>query len=228
MKRMLSLFLLTLITLLILGSGCRPFDSGGSNVSPQVSGQPPDGEQAKVTWVYDGDTVEVELDGREYRVRYIGVDTPEREEPYYQEAFDANFDMVKNKTVILVQDVSDTDQYGRLLRYVYLLDGTFVNAELLRDGYGRTINIPPDTANEDYFAGLQKEAREEGRGLWAVGDNALLPDGCLTCSKNAQDCKDFTSQRQAQACFDFCMQLTGEDVHHLDGGGDGVVCESLR
>jgi micrococcal nuclease len=228
MKTKKELLFLTLMTLLFLGSGCRPFGSQGGSLSSQAIDPLPDGEQAKVTWVYDGDTVEVVLDGREYRVRYIGVDTPERDEPYYQEAFDANFDMVKNKTVILDRDVSNTDEYGRLLRYVYLTDGTFVNAELLRDGYGRTINIPPDVANKEYFASLQSEARDEGRGLWGIEENALLPEGCVTCSKNAHNCSDFISQRQAQACFDICMELTGEDVHHLDGGGDGVVCESLR
>jgi micrococcal nuclease len=226
MKQILLIF--TLSTLLYLGSGCRTFDSGIHDISSETFDPPPEGERAKVTWVYDGDTVEVELGGREYRVRYIGVDTPERDQAYYQEAFDANFDMVKNKSVILVQDVSDIDQYGRLLRYVYLTDGTFVNAELLREGYGRTINIPPDVAHEAFFASLQKEARNEGRGLWGIEENALLPDGCVTCNKNAHDCRDFSSQRQAQACYDICMQLTGEDVHHLDGGGDGIVCESLR
>ncbi|MFN2211397.1 MAG: thermonuclease family protein, partial [Candidatus Promineifilaceae bacterium] len=227
MKMKQALCLFSLAALMFFGTGCRTFSSSEINLSSDIPAVPSDGERAKVTWVYDGDTVEVELGGEEYRVRYIGVDTPEREQDYYQEAFDANFDMVKNKTVILVRDVSDTDQYGRLLRYVYLPDGTFVNAELLREGYGRTINIPPDVANEAYFASLQKEARDEGRGLWAVGDNALLPEGCVTCSKNAHDCSDFDSQKQAQACYDICMQLTGEDVHHLDGGGDGVVCESL-
>jgi len=167
------------------------------------------------------------MGGRVYDVRYIGVDTPEREQPYYDEAFDVNFNMVKNKTVILVQDVSNTDQYGRLLRYVYLPDGTFVNAELLRNGYGRTINIPPDVAHENEFARLQREARREGLGLWGLEENKALPAGCVTCTKNAHDCSDFNTQRQAQACFETCMDLVGEDIHNLDGGGDGVVCESL-
>jgi endonuclease YncB( thermonuclease family) len=225
MKSVLSIFVLSV--LLLMASGCRMFNFANPGKPSESYGPPPDGERAKVTWVYDGDTVEVEMRGRTYDVRYIGVDTPERDQPYYDEAFDANFDMVKNQNIILVQDVSDTDQYGRLLRYVYLTDGTFVNAELLRGGYGRTINIPPDVAYEDYFASLQREARREGRGLWGIEENALLPAGCNTCSKNAHDCKDFNTQRQAQACFDVCMDLTGEDVHNLDGGGDGVVCESL-
>lgn len=208
------------LIMLVLLPGCRLF--GRDETS-----QTPDGERATVTWIYDGDTVEVEMGGDRYKVRYIGVDTPEIDQPYYEEASKANFDLVKNERVILVRDVSDTDQYDRLLRYVYLTDGTFVNAELLREGYGRTINIPPDTANEAYFERLQAEAKREGRGLWELDENQALPNGCVTCSKNAHDCADFRSQRQAQACYDACMDLVGEDVHNLDGGGDGVVCEAL-
>jgi len=221
------LFIIGILALLALGFLFTNWRDSGSSFTSTESGSTPDGEQAKVTWVYDGDTVEVEMGGRVYDVRYIGVDTPEREQPYYDEAFDVNFNMVKNKTVILVQDVSNTDQYGRLLRYVYLPDGTFVNAELLRNGYGRTINIPPDVAHENEFARLQREARREGLGLWGLEENKALPAGCVTCTKNAHDCSDFNTQRQAQACFETCMDLVGEDIHNLDGGGDGVVCESL-
>jgi endonuclease YncB( thermonuclease family) len=188
---------------------------------------PPEGESARVTYVYDGDTIEVEIGGSIWDVRYIGIDTPEREQPYYEEAKQANLDMVGDEDVILVQDVSNVDQYGRLLRYVYLSDGTFVNAELLRNGDGRTISIPPDVAHERYFESLQEQARQNRRGLWGLEENASLPAGCNTCEKNAHDCEDFGSRRQAQACFEVCLERTGEDVHHLDGGGDGFVCESL-
>lgn len=230
MKHKYHLLIIALAILLLLTTGCDVLtllDSGSAPVDGNY-GPPPKGDRAKVTWVYDGDTVEVEMGGKKWKVRYIGVDTPEIDQPYYEEASKANFDMVKNQNVILVRDVSNTDKYDRLLRYVYLTDGTFVNAELLRNGYGRTINIPPDVANERYFEQLQEEARREERGLWGLEENKALPAGCVTCSKNAHDCGDFNSQRQAQACFDTCMDLTGEDVHHLDGGGDGDVCESLR
>jgi hypothetical protein len=126
-----------------------------------------------------------------------------------------------------VRDVSNTDQYDRLLRYIYLTDGTFVNAALLEGGYGRTINISPDTRYEDEFADLQQEAKDAGRGVWSSQEAQSLPDGCNTCTKNAYDCRDFRTQRQAQSCYNACLKLTGEDVHHLDGGGDGRVCESL-
>ena len=188
---------------------------------------PPSGDVALVVYVIDGDTIEVESQGQEFRVRYIGVDTPERDEPFYDEATAANLTLVGDEEIILVQDVSETDQYGRLLRYVYLQDGTFVNAELISQGYGRVVTFPPDVAQAEFLASLQKDARESQRGLWGQSEMQAMPPVCDTCSKNSHDCHDFDSQAAAQSCYDICMQLAGEDIHHLDGGGDGVVCESL-
>ncbi len=188
---------------------------------------PPAGEQARVVFVIDGDTIDVEAQGQEYRVRYIGVDTPERDEPFYAEAAEANRQMVEGEEIVLVQDVSETDRYGRLLRYVYLPDGTFVNAELISQGYGRVVTFPPDVAQTELFTALQRQARETERGLWGQSEMQALPPGCDTCRKNSYDCKDFDTQTAAQACFDACLEMVGDDVHHLDGGGDGIVCESL-
>ncbi len=135
--------------------------------------------------------------------------------------------LVEGEEIILVQDVSETDRYGRLLRYVYLPDGTFVNAELISQGYGRVVTFPPDVAQTELFTDLQREARENQRGLWGQSEMQALPPGCDTCSKNSYDCKDFDTQAAAQSCYDSCLEITGEDIHHLDGGGDGIVCESL-
>ena len=187
------------------------------------NGSAPEGDTAVVLNVVDGDTIDVDLGGQEFRLRYIGVDTPERDEPYYAEATEANRQLVDGQSVILVQDVSETDQYGRLLRYVYLSDGTFVNAELLRQGMARLVTFPPDVAQQVYFGKLQEEARTASRGLWAR--NELT--GPCDCGKNRYNCADFRTQADAQVCFDFCLDQTGEDIHRLDGGGDGRVCESL-
>ena len=183
---------------------------------------PPSGDLAEVTYVFDGDTIEVELDGQTYRLRYIGVDTPEREEPFYDEAFDFNRDLVEGQTVTLVRDVSETDQYGRLLRYVYLDDGTFVNAAIIRQGMGRLVTFPPDVAQTEYLKGLQAEARDAGTGMW--GDAATGP---CDCDRNLYNCRDFDTQAEAQTCFEYCLDTQNRDVHNLDGGGDGFVCESL-
>ena len=124
---------------------------------------------AFVQRVVDGDTVV--LAGGE-RVRYIGVDTPELHhptkpvQPYAREASEFNRRLVEGKPVRLEYDVQRRDRYGRLLAYVYLEDGTFVNAELVRQGYAQLLTIPPDVKHADLFVRLQKEAREAGRGLW--------------------------------------------------------------
>ncbi|NDJ51833.1 MAG: nuclease, partial [Chloroflexi bacterium] len=78
------------------------------------------GEEGFVTFVVDGDTVDVAIQGEVFRVRYIGVDTPESNEPCFDEATAANAQLVAGQNVTLVRDVSDTDQFGRLLRYVYV------------------------------------------------------------------------------------------------------------
>lgn len=184
----------------------------------------PQGDTATVVDVIDGDTIDVNLGGQTYRVRYIGVDTPERGEPFYAEATSLNRSLVAGKQVILVRDVSETDRYGRLLRYIYLPDGTFVNAELLRQGYARRVTFPPDVAEQTRFGDIQREAQEAERGLWALSE---LGDGPCLCSSNAYNCADFDTRAAAQTCYDYCLAEVGSDIHHLDGGGDGLVCESL-
>ena len=226
--------LITLLLLLLTLAACAPTGNNptatparpsslvtrsASLVTPDA---PPSGDLAEVTHVFDGDTIEVELDGRAYRLRYIGVDTPERDEPYYQAAFDFNRDLVAGQTVTLVRDVSETDQYGRLLRYVYLSDGTFVNAAIIRQGMGRLVTFPPDVAQTENLKGLQAEARQAGAGMW--GDAATGP---CDCDRNLYNCRDFDTQAEAQTCFDYCLSTRNRDVHNLDGGGDGFVCESL-
>ncbi|RJQ54073.1 MAG: hypothetical protein C4521_04260 [Actinobacteria bacterium] len=124
---------------------------------------------AVVSRVIDGDTVEL-ANGR--RVRYIGIDTPERGKPYCEEASSRNRRLVEGKRVKLVKDVSETDKYGRLLRYVYV-GSTFVNAALVRDGYAMAYTYPPDVKYADYFVWLQGQARTANRGLW--GSETVAP-----------------------------------------------------
>ena len=126
-----------------------------------------------VTRVVDGDTVEVQLDGAEEDVRYIGVDTPETVKPgepvgcFGPQASAFNHRLVEGERVRLVFGAERRDVYGRLLAYVYL-DGRFVNAELVRRGLARTLTIPPN----DRFAGelkrLEIAAARAGRGLWGA------------------------------------------------------------
>jgi endonuclease YncB( thermonuclease family) len=158
---------LVLFLLLLLALACNAGAELPDPTPAPTPAIPADAQPAQVVFVIDGDTIEVSTELGEYRVRYIGIDTPEREMPFYEQASQANRDLVGGRTVYLVKDVSETDRFGRLLRYIYLPDGTFVNAELIRAGYAQAVTFPPDVAFADTFRQLQQEARDAGRGLWA-------------------------------------------------------------
>lgn len=138
--------------------------------------------------VLDGDTIEVLVEGVAHRLRYIGIDSPEDGQPFSVEAEALNSELVEGKQVVLEKDVSETDRYDRLLRYVYLLDGTFVNAELVRLGMARAAAYEPDTSYQGYFEELQAMAQAEGLGIWgepqptatipAVGDGLIIDPAC--------------------------------------------------
>lgn len=121
-----------------------------------------------VTRVIDGDTIVVEKLGK---VRYIGVNTPEIKhgdkpgQPYGVEAKEANKKLVLGKKVKLVHDLQQRDKYGRLLAYVYV-GKIFVNAWLVEMGYAQVMTIPPNVKYQSRFIELQREARNNYRGLW--------------------------------------------------------------
>jgi micrococcal nuclease len=122
------------------------------------------GNSVLVIHVIDGDTIEIEGG---YHVRYIGIDAPEKEEPFYGEATQANRNLVEGKKVYLEKDVEAKDDNGRLLKYVWL-DNTMVNAELVRLGYAYSYSYPPNTKYQAYFLQLEREAREQKLGLWSI------------------------------------------------------------
>ncbi len=132
-----------------------------------------DSTTVQVVRVIDGDTIQVCcVFGDQVKVRYIGVDTPETHhpmrgvEPHGMEAAEANRKLVDGKTLRLEFDVQERNRYGRLLAYLYLEDGTFVNAWLVENGYAMVMTIPPNIKHQDLFLKLQREAREARRGLW--------------------------------------------------------------
>jgi micrococcal nuclease len=132
----------------------------------------------RVTRIVDGDTVKVRLSrGRGTRtVRYIGVDTPETVKPgepvqcFGKQASAFNERLVEGRRVRLQIGRERTDRYGRLLAYVYVRGRghPFVNGELVRRGYARTLAIPPNTDRAARFADLERHARKVRRGLWAA------------------------------------------------------------
>lgn len=123
-----------------------------------------------VTRIVDGDTIEI---SGKVLVRYIGIDTPETVDLrkdvqcFGKEASNENKRLVLGKKVTLEKDVSETDRYGRLLRYVYI-DGKMVNEELVKNGYARAVSYPPDIKYQDAFAKAEESARKSERGLWST------------------------------------------------------------
>lgn len=141
------------------GSAEAPFETGAP------ADPPPGGERATVTWIIDGDTIEVAIDGETFRVRYIGLNAPEWDEVCGSEATQANADLVAGREVTLVRDASETDRFGRLLRYVYV-DEVMVNAQIVADGWAEANSYPPDVMYDAALAELGADAREDGRGCW--------------------------------------------------------------
>lgn len=131
-------------------------------------------EVARVVRVIDGDTIAVELNGQIYRLRYIGIDAPEPDQPFGREASEANARLVSGQTVELEKDVSEVDRYGRLLRYVWIGD-RMINRELVCQGYATVATYPPDVKYQDIFLACEREAREAGRGFWGAQPTAVAP-----------------------------------------------------
>jgi micrococcal nuclease len=147
------LFSISLSLLIFFCSACIPTPTATDTV--------------RVTMVIDGDTVIISTG---QRVRYIGMDTPEMfpEEAFAREATRVNRELVQGKVIRLEKDVSETDKYGRLLRYVWV-DGTMVNIELTRRGLAVAKAYPPDTKYRVLLEAAELQAKFSRRGMWAQG-----------------------------------------------------------
>jgi endonuclease YncB( thermonuclease family) len=124
-------------------------------------------ENATVTSITDGDTIEVSMDSTLYKVRYIGIDTPEDGEEGGDAATAKNAELVSGKEILMVRDVNETDRYGRLLRYVIVGD-TFVNQALVESGFAIAKEYPPDTACAITFKQAMDSAISSRQGLWDI------------------------------------------------------------
>lgn len=163
-----SLLLLALVALVVFADlgpdEGGPTRGGGAETSASSL-------RAQVSRVVDGDTIEVRIGGGEDEVRYIGIDTPETVKPgtpvqcFGPQSSAANKRLVEGRSVRLVFDRERRDIYDRLLAYVYVGD-RFVNAALVREGFARTLTIPPNVAHAGLFHRLARAAGSAGRGLW--------------------------------------------------------------
>ena len=189
-------------------------------------------ETGLVVGIVDGDTIDVRINDHDVRVRYIGVNTPEQDQTFYSEATAYNQKLVGNKTVTLVKDTSETDQFNRLLRYVIVGD-TFVNNELVAMGYAEASAYAPDTACVSAFETAQRKAQLVKLGVWLPTPEVYIPvitggDATAICDPSYPgvcippgppdlDCGDVQYRR---------FQVLSPDPHGFDRDGDGVGCES--
>lgn len=136
----------------------------------------------RVTDFADGDTIEIDMNGIREKIRFIGVDTPETQDPrtsvqcFGKVASEFTKSLIGNNNVRLGADPANTnrDRYNRLLRYVYLPDGRLVNAEIIKQGYGFAYTLFPFEKMEE-FREYERQAREAGLGLW--GSCQIQQDG---------------------------------------------------
>lgn len=177
-----------------------------------------DNKTIKVIRIIDGDTVE--LEGGD-RVRYIGMDTPElsSNDCFSREATNKNKELVENKEVKLEKDVSEKDRYGRLLAYVYVGD-TFVNLELVRQGFAKAYTYPPDVKYSSQFVEAEKYARDNKLGLWGdactgteTNNNSTISDSTAGINVN----NNVVAPVQPSGSCLIKGNITTEKIYHLPG-----------
>lgn len=141
----------------------------------EKNNQLPDAGYYKVRYVYDGDTIAVDMSGGSEKVRLIGVDTPETHDPdvpvqcYGPEASNYTKVNLLDREVRLETDPTNQnrDRYNRLLRYVYLKDGTLWNQRLITEGFGFAYLRYPFTKLEN-FKETENQAKNLNKGLWSI------------------------------------------------------------
>lgn len=198
-------------------------------------------EMATVLSITDGDTIRVDRGFGSEPVRYIGINTPEVGDPGGSEATAENARLAQGMQVVLERDVSETDQFDRLRRYVWIDTGagwTFVNLELVRRGFAQAATYPPDVRFSDLFLAAERAARTAEVGLWAATPEPRPPpkptdlpgptratanchpsyDPCLPIVADL-DCPDPRAMGAAP------VTVIGPDDYRLNRDHDGIGCE---
>ncbi|MEI7742023.1 MAG: thermonuclease family protein [bacterium] len=178
---LVSIAMVLIVTLLQKYSTPTPA-SGSAGTVPEQQGLSPKAANipagfVPVLDVVDGDTIDVELNGAKQRLRLIGINTPETVDPrkpvecFGKEASKHAKELMTGKAVRLEADPSqdETDKYGRLLRYVFLEDGTNYNLAAIRDGYAYEYTYSRAYKYQKQFRAAQREAQSKESGLWAPG-----------------------------------------------------------
>jgi len=241
-KKTLIFLMIGIFILLIIINSFLPKEKTGQTIlelgelefSPKI-----DEVYFTVTKVIDGDTIEIDT---EERVRLICMDTPEKGEEGYAEAKDYLEDLILYKEVKLEKDISEIDKYDRLLRHIYLEDGTFVNELMVKEGYAEVYPYKPDITLCPQIENAEDYAKEHELGIWEKEEPEPEPEveeepeeeeeepeeepSQYVCDSNFYNCDDFSTHAQAQEVFEYCGGVSN-DIHRLDRDKDEIACEGL-
>ena len=188
-KKIITVILLVIITILFavyyknyLNNNINIYQE--NNITTNINNTDKENNQvelteATVTKVIDGDTIWVNINGKEEKVRFIGVNCPEyttKIEEYGKEATEYTTNELLGKKVYLQKDISQTDDYNRLLRYVWLekidtineenIENYLFNAKLVINGYAQSNYYKPDISLQNYLEKFEKEAKKQKIGIW--------------------------------------------------------------
>ncbi len=223
--------ILAVLALAACDDEAAPQDSAGAtptsvtataSPTPTSRGLPVGMTAATVVRVVDGDTIEVEIDGETHKVRYIGIDTPETVDPrrpvgcFGEQASAANKELVEGRVVGLEGDVSDTDVFGRLLRYVWLTESEMANSILVREGYAHSSAYPPDARYQELFDQLEAEARTAGRGLWGPACLETTTPTPPPAGSPAEGACEYSGT--PEALIKGNISSSDEKIYHVPGG----------
>ncbi|GFR37817.1 hypothetical protein PRECH8_11130 [Insulibacter thermoxylanivorax] len=213
--------LLSWIAALVITAGCAAETPASDDTAEILAAYPELQGKAHVreivTRIIDGDTFEL---ASGHKVRLIGVNTPEitkgKSEAYGEEAKQYASDHLLDQEVILFADVSDTDRYGRLLRYVFLPgDPLMFNERLLLEGYANTMTVPPDVTFAERFVAREQEARAAGAGLWS--DAAAASAGSAPKPQETQDSVNSYEPSCEDPQIKGNINSKGERIYHEPG-----------
>jgi micrococcal nuclease len=198
-------------------------------------------EVATVLSITDGDTIRVDRGHGSEPVRYIGINAPEPKQPGGNEATARNAELLTvGAEVVLETDVSDTDRFDRLLRYVWLHEGstwTLINLQLIKDGVAEAVAYPPDVRYQQTFVSAQTIAKTQKVGVWGfVGGPAATPKatrkpgggGGSDCHPSYKPCVPITGDLNCpdvRAMGLAPVRVVGPDDYRLDSDDDGLGCE---
>jgi len=230
-----------LIVMLFLTAGCGAAVQNNDDyisqilrLYPELTGKSYTVEMVKR--IVDGDTFELEVGSK---VRLIGVNTPEitngKTEYYGQEAKQFTSDQLLGREVVLFSDVGDTDRYGRLLRYVFVEPDTqMFNERLVAEGYANTMTVAPNVTYAERFVSLEREAREDGKGLWGIEEGSPSEPEADSGEDSDNEAAGATGEAMKSPNCDEPLikgniNSRGERIYHVPGSRyyDSTIAEKM-